>query len=70
MAFCDLITGEILALANPVSNPPETNVLIALPTIVSVLAVPAAPMFRPVLAPCPEIVEMVLLDTEEVLQIH
>jgi hypothetical protein len=48
-----LITGEILALAIPNTVPPvplETNVLIAFPPTVSVLAVPAAPMFRPVMA--------------------
>jgi hypothetical protein len=51
-----LVTGEILALAipNTIPVPLETNVLIALPPTVTVLAVPAAPMFRPVMAPCPE----------------
>ena len=62
-------TGEILALAKAITAPPapeEIKVLIALLETEREEARPLAPMFNPVIAAVPEIVEIVLLEIEEV----
>ena len=63
-------TGEILALDKPVTKPTpvpdETKLLILLRVIVSVVAVPVAPMIKPVMAACPEMVEIILSETEDI----
>lgn len=66
-----LITGEVFAQVNPTTFPPvpvEEIPVMVFPEIVKGFAVlPEPPIFKQVIAPCPVIFEIVLLDIEDVV---